>query len=628
MKIKAINQLDFIFFCIFLLTVPFSVTVSQGFAILSILSYFSFRLPKFKDFPLIFWLFFAMYFSLLLPLFFGYFRNQTGLIALLTHSEFSDVWMTLILLPAQGFNKGQKRRVKQLLVVSALLLLFTGILSTFFPYRLSSYVMDGFRYLEGRRLPHQIYLWKDLNLSLFLPIGFQNTHLTYGALLILFFPSLFYKTFRLFKIRKTTPPLFKARLSHSLLSLIAIVLLLLNQSRSIWLGFLLALLFVSNFKVKFSNARKFFFKTLVVLTFLFGLSALLYQYNWLFQRSITQLFAKQTLENQRVWIHKANLKLIETHPLLGIGAGGYKDGFEASYRPLIKKSSYLYYEIFITPKAHAHHDFLHFFILGGLMTGGLFLLLWIGIVGALVRSKKDRPIYLGIYAIFIAGMFQCFLLDDETLLPLLAISSLFDLKIFSVSKKSIILVLLPLACSIFAILYFTRSSAESMFVHRTRTQQNFLDPLAQATINGSVQRLNSWDREVYDFKLEGCLSHIANFDQTPVKREEPLSLLIEIPEQSTGAEPPIRYEIDLRYRDAFDQDKAFKAHSEHVIQTITGEFVVGKNLISLPLRNRTEKEALHFFDFGIRYFYRSSKNIKILPVLRLKENCESQSILL
>ncbi|TGL57366.1 O-antigen ligase family protein [Leptospira ognonensis] len=627
MKIKIFNQLDFIFFCIFLLSVPFSVTVSQGFAIFSILSYFSLRVPKFKDFPFIFWFFLAMYASLLLPLCFGYLTSDTGWMKLLTHSEFSDIWMTLLILPAQGFSRYQKMRVKQLLVVSALLFIFTGILSTLFPYRLSSFVMDGFRYLEGKRLPHQIFLWKDLDLSLFLPIGFQNTHLTYGALLILFFPSLFYKTFRLLRIRKPSSRLLKARLTYSFLSLIAIVLLLLNQSRSIWLGFLLALLFVSNFKEKLSYLRKYLFKTIMVFTFLFGLIAILYQHNWLFQRSITQLFAKQTLENQRIWIHKANLRMIEIHPLTGIGAGNYKNGFEASYVPLIKENPYLYYEIFITPKSHAHHDFLHFSILGGLISAVAFIILWIAIVDKLIRTGKDQTIYLGIYAIFIGGMFQCFVLDDETFLPLLAITSLFDFKIFTLSKKSISLVLIPLFLSISSILYFTRFHEKSMFVHRTRTSENFLDPLAQTTINGSNQNLNSLESKDYYFKLEGCLSHKTNFDQNPIRREEPLSLIIEIPKQRTDAEHPIRYEIEVRFRDAFDQDKAFKAHSEHVLKKFTGTFVSGKNQITIPLLNLKKNDELHFYDFGIRYIYQSSKNIKILPILRLKENCESQSIL-
>ncbi len=616
------RDLDFSFFILFLLSVPFSVTISQAFAIFSILSYFVVRFSNFKDFPYLFWLLLGLYLSLLLPYLWNPITFVSQAQSITLKSEFSDFWMVFILLPARHFTKYQKTKIKKCILISAMLLVLAGVISTFFPYRLSTFFMDGFRYIEGRRLPHQIGILNFLQLRLFLPIGFQNTHLTYGALLALFTPSIFFHCYRLIKTQMKGKKSILTIFFFLILSLSALLLLLLNQSRSIWLGLILSFVFLNKNLLNIEFFIDHFKKILTSIFFFLAFVCFLFQTNWLFERSITQIFKKQTLENQRVWIHKANLKIIEDSHFLGIGAGRYKENFQSSYVPLIIEKPYLFYEISITPKSHAHHDFLQFLLLGGLFSATIFICVWISMIQNIIKVGKKYFLFLGIYAIFVAGFFQCFMLDDESFLPLLAFVSLLPNHFTLPNRKSSLIVIIPLLLSLFQIYNLTRISEEDLFIHRTRTANNFLDATSQKTINGKSTSINVSSSNAYYFKLEGCLSHHTNFIGKPSKRKIPFHFKLETEKYSNKEISPIGYEIEIRRRDSFDQDMKFQVHTETVIRTLTGGFNSNITPISIEVPVAPEDNVIYFYDFGIKYLYQNDQNEKLMPVLRIKENCD------
>ena len=623
MSVKfTLKRLDFTFFCLFLLAVPFSVTISQAFAVLSILCYLVFRYPKFKDFPLLFWFLVSLSFCIFVTRLISGILSFQELSSILLRSEVSDFWMAFLLLPASKFTREQKSKIRFLLQVVAFFLILTGLLSFVFPYRLSSFVMDGFTYVEGKRLPHLIVSVDWLHLKLYLPIGFQNTHLTYGALLVLFSPTIFRQTFRLFLIKQNHQRFQRISFFYLLLCILILLLLLLNQSRSIWLGILLGSLVFFDLKKLVVLNRKNLLRLFAILLPCLVLAIVIYQENWLFRRSIEQLFTKQTLENQRVWIHKANFNLIKNHPYLGIGAGNYPTFFENSYNPILVEKPYLFYEISITPKSHAHHDFLHFFVLGGITCAFLYISIWFMISYRILKQGKTIGIFIGIYAVFIGGMFQCFMLDDETFLPLLGLLSIASSVKLKCQFKSISVVIIPLLFSVYSLYQLNLTDEKLLFIHRTRDSHNFLLPEAQATINGTETNIQMNQNLQYYFKLEGCLSRSKTFQSEGTLRKKPLHLTIEIPKNPAAFTFPNRYEIELRERESFDQDKYFRAHKESVLGLIRNELRIGINKIEVPIPQMENEGTLKFYDFGIRYFFENKSEHWKLPILHLNENCD------
>ncbi|WP_167884460.1 O-antigen ligase family protein [Leptospira ilyithenensis] len=630
---ETFQKLTVVFLSLFWVTVPFSVSVSQISAIISMFCFvLVFRFPKPGSIP-IFWIGIAFYFWIFGIRFLSGIEGLPEWKKILIHSEFSDFWMFLLLPVLQSQSRKDKTKIRRFVQIGACFLILSGLVSVVFPYRLAGFVMDGFQYLEGKRLPHLIGHLPGLGIPLYLPIGFQNTHLTYGGLLSLFLSFLILKTFRLFKLKKLQRGKFSGKILFLLfLSFSGVLLLFLNQSRSIWIGLSVSLIFYLSIKRKthwepvYEVLKKSYIRIIVAsFIFLFVFFAL-YRSNWLFQRSIDQLFTKQTLENQRVWIHKGTRNIIEAHPYFGVGSGNYKKKFEFSYLPLIEKKPYLYYEISITPKSHAHHDFLHFVSLGGFVAGTLFLFLWVQILISFLRNPKHSGQYLGIYSVFIAGFFQCYLLDDEVVLPFLGILSLLpgsnrEITFRTKLKQSVLFLLFPLFISLSLIYLGTKAKEDELFFHRTRDIHNFLSPIAQKTINGAAQTIP--DSEVFYFKLEGCLSHFANLNGKKRKREKPYSFRIDLPQSKEGTFPEA-VKIELRERESFDQDQKFKAHKERILSENKFQLQKGENKFDFSNIPFSNSEEIYFLDFGIEYVWKKEKgklSEKSIPVLKIEENC-------
>lgn len=632
---ETFQKLTVVFLSLFWVAVPFSVSVSQISAILSLLCFvLVFRFPKPRDIP-IFWIGIGIYLWIFGIRFLSGIENFPEWKKVLTHSEFSDFWMFLILPVLQSQPNQDKTKIRRFVQIGACFLILSGLISAVFPYRLASFVMDGFQYLDGKRLPHLIGHLPILGIPIYLPIGFQNTHLTYGGLLSLFLPFLILKTFRLLKLKKLRKGKFAwVVLFHLVLSSSGILLLFLNQSRSIWIGLSVSLIFYLSVKSKInweSICRflgKFYIRIIFASSLFLIVFFVLYRSNWLFQRSIDQLFTKQTLENQRVWIHKGTRNIIETHPYFGVGAGNYKKEFESSYLDLIEKKPYLYYEISITPKSHAHHDFLHFVSLGGVVAAVLFLFLWIQILISFLRNPKHFGQYLGVYSVFIAGFFQCYLLDDEVMLPFLGILALIpgnttNIPFQTKLKHFVLFILFPLLISLSLIYLGTKTKEDELFLHRTRDANNFLSPIAQKTIGGNMQMLPHSEDNFFYFKLEGCLSHFANLNGKKKKRDEPYSLQIDLPDHSEGIFPD-EVKIELRERESFDQDQKYKAHSERVLSEKKFPLQKGENKFEFSNILFSNSEEIYFLDFGIEYIWKNEKEKlaqKLIPKIKISENC-------
>lgn len=622
---ETFHKISVVFLYLFFVLSPFSISLSQIFAGTSLFFLFldsawNQKIPRWES-QFLFWI--LLYLSFLLTPLLAWDLEHWKRILL--KSEFGDVWMGFLLLHHFRLSRNEKKTLKQAVAIGAIFLTVSGIFSLLSPYRLAPFVMDGFQYLEGRRLPHQ--LANLMGIPLHLPIGFQSTHLTYGGLLALYLPALWERTFRILKLvqRKSR---YKIHLVLLLgFSCLGVVLLFLNQSRSIWFGLLFGLVLLLPQK-KFSIKKFLPWFGTCLLGFAI-LLFLLYQNNWLFQRAIDDLFAKRSLENQRVWIHKMNFAILKDSFLLGIGSGNYPGEFVLRAIPLVRELPELYYDLSITPKSHAHFDFLHFWILGGVLGVFSFISFLYLVTKNILQIPRYTLFYLGFFAIVFAGSFQCFLLDDEVLLPFLGILCILPKTKLGITdadetsikknlKKVYGIVLFWIFISSLGALYLTKTPAKDLFFHRVRTETNFPAPLAQSSINANGPvALPSGTKELY-FKLSGCLDHKINFDTVAQVRENPIQIKIHW-EGTMEGDLPDSLVLETRKRESFDQDKEYRVHSERIVKKET--ILNDRKMVSILVKPKAYLgSGVEFIDFGFLYSWKGEN--PFLPAIEIAGNCE------
>lgn len=625
---QTFHKISIVFLYLFFVLSPFSISLSQIFAGASLFFLFldflwQKNIPRSESF-FFFWILIYLGF-LIYPLFHFEFSFWKQIVL---KSEFGDVWMGFLLLHHANLSEQEKSNLKNAVFLGAVFLLLSGTISLFSPYRLAPFVMDGFQYVEGRRLPHQLGNLLGI-FPFYLPIGFQSTHLTYGGMLALYLPSLFLKTYRSFPTFKKNNRSKFLFVSLLIFSFLGLVLLFLNQSRSVWFGLLFGF-FLLSFQKKIS-LKKYLPWLGIGLLLVLVLLTLFYHNNWLFQRAIDDLFAKRSLENQRIWIHKMNFEILKDSFLLGIGSGNYPKEFITQAIPLVKVFPELYYDLSITPKSHAHFDFLHFWILGGLTSSIAYLCFLYWITKKILQVKKNNLIYLGFFSVIFAGSFQCFLLDDEVLLPFLGLLILLPSAPMGIKekKKTIqkgqtqvygILVFWIFISSAGAF-YLSKTPAKDLFFHRARTEHNFPMAKAQSAINAKTAvPMPNGTKEIY-FKLAGCLDHEMNFDTIPKVRVSPIQFFIHWEEIPDGHLPETLI-LEIRKRESFDQDKEYKVQAERIVKKESFTNLNQIQMIQVHPNEFLESlgKGIEFVDFGFLFSWKEKK--PFLPRIEISGNCE------
>ncbi|TGL18880.1 O-antigen ligase domain-containing protein [Leptospira yanagawae] len=634
---ETFHTFSFVFLAVFFVVSPFSISLSQISGGLSLFFLFLDQIQKrkFPSFPLalIFWV--GLYLSFLLSPLFHYesFHWKQNIVK----SEFGDIWMGFLLLHQNYLNNPEKKKLKFYVILGGMFLILSGVVSLVTHYRLAPFVMDGFRYVEGKRLPHLLTEYHGI--SFYLPIGFQSTHLTYGGLLAVYLPSIFATTFRLLQRKVGFRKHFLLLVGNLILSGLGLVLLFLNQSRSIWIGFILGMiLLIHKRKTSF---KRFIPWILVGFFFILSILILFYHTNWIFQRAIDDVFAKRSLENQRIWIHKMNFSILKEHFGLGIGSGNYESSFIDFAIPIVDSIPELYYDLSITPKSHAHFDFLHGVLLGGVVA----FFFSIGFLWSITRNldgvKRHFSFYLGIFVILIAGSFQCYLLDDEVLLPFMGLLAIMpkgklDLSLlsqnligffrkdgfgtnqFRIVPISFGILIFWISLSLTTTYLWSRTENRDLSLHRTRTKDNFPSPDSQMSINAKTPiPLPVSTKELY-FKLSGCLDKEMNFKSNAKPRQNPIRLAILWDEEYRSLLPQ-SIAIEIRKRESFDQDKEYRVQAESVVQRFTLPLTGKDHLIEVDPRE-WESPTPEFIDFGFLYTWKSER--PHLPRIQIRGNCD------
>jgi O-antigen ligase len=665
------------------------VTASQSFAVASVFSFlYSSYLSKNLAITLRNRAFVAavsVYLVLIPALLWNIGKYNSSLVSILTKSEISDFWMCFATLPAFYHIRNSEYRIWIIrsIFVSALLVVLSGFITIFTPFRLASFITAGFQVKDGSRLQHFAGdFWGHYT---YLPIGLMNTHLTFGGLCGLFFPGLLAHLSLTFKGRA----LWKNILLILFILCYSIVLFY-NQSRSIWLGviFTFGLIFIkliSSFAMdNFRIRLKFIFFAIIILLFIGITSIAIYKKNWLLQRAFQEGFEDNTTENQRYFIYKNTLSLIEDHWLIGVGPGQFEKKHMQISNTMIAKNEQLWYELSITPRQHAHHDLLHFFAIGGILGLIAFLHFWFYLFRLFIKNPltPQTVLFSGILVIFIAGFFQCYLLDDEVALPFFALIGLFggslqkedarsraiagilarkaantnnSFQVESISVESsfvylksqialtgknspfekfnlytLVVLLIPISASLLYILYKTR--LEPMQVYKRKVTINYPQDrmFLRSSLNGKQALFpTAHMKETDTIRIEGCLSH--RFTKPISIRKTPFQIKLALYPQARN--PPTGVFLTVKERDSFDQDKLYKVHQ---IKAIGREYyfklntagitliTIGDEVLFTKLLESPEfPENIYFRDFEFRFsgFDRSKENFD-LPQIDFGKVCD------
>ncbi len=683
------DRLSVIFFNLFIISFPLSVTASQSFAVASVFLFlYSSYVSKNLAITLRNRAFVAavgVYFALIPAFLWNITTYDSSLISVLTKSEISDFWMCSAVLPAFYHIRNSEYRIwiVRSIFMSASLVVLSGFISIFTPFRLASFITAGFQIKEGARLQH--FAGDFWGRYTYLPIGLMNTHLTFGGLCGLFFPGL---------IVHLGLSLRERNIWKNILLILFIIcysiVLFYNQSRSIWLGvmFSFGLIFIkliSSFAIaNFRIRLKFIFFAISILLIVGITSIAIYKKNWLIQRAFQEGFADNTTENQRYFIYKNTLSLIKDHWLIGVGPGRFEKEHMQISDTMIVENEQLWYELSITPRQHAHHDLLHFFSIGGLFGLVAFLHFWFYLFRLFIKNPltPQTVLFSGILVIFIAGFFQCYLLDDEVALPFFVLIGLFggslqkedarsraiagvrarktantnnSFQVESISVESsfvylksqmaltgknspfekfnfytLAVLLLPIGVSLTYILYKTR--LEPMQVYKRKVTVSYPQDriLVRSSLNGKQALFPTEHmKETDTIRIEGCLSH--RFTKPISIRKTPFRIKLELYPQAKN--PPTGVFITIKERDSFDQDRLYKVHQIKAIgkeyyfplnsEGVTVFTIGDESLYTNLLESSKFPENIYFRDFEFRFsgFDRSQENFD-LPQIDFGRVCD------
>ncbi|MBX7057523.1 MAG: O-antigen ligase family protein [Leptospirales bacterium] len=342
-------------------------------------------------------------------------------------TEFKDFWLMGMALWVidRGLRRDGLRRIESWLQVSVWILVITGFVSIFSKYRLSKipyHLMHGWAPSAAARYQHlQATLFPDSAAwhgDLFMPIGFQNTHLTFAAMLCLAIPWLLMRCLDPLLIEKRPP--WKSILLRAAPLPAAILVLALNNGRSALIGLVVVLAMM----ILFYGAARWktrSWRLLPALVLAAATIALLDRSSGAFHDRFARVLdalnghAKHT-DSQRTLVWNGALRLSAAHPVFGIGPGAFEDAIRQDILSYGARFPRLWPDYELAQRGHAHNDILHLLTIAGpgavLAYLAMFgVLAWLALRDPGGQYNRFAPLIL-----LFAGLFQCYFQDDETLM--------------------------------------------------------------------------------------------------------------------------------------------------------------------------------------------------------------------
>jgi O-antigen ligase len=407
----------FLFFLSFsIVTCAISVSLSQGFLVLSFLALLfspkeKWEINKIFFISILFWLGELI----IVIIHFGFSNFDTSYLKIAFNAEIKDFFLYFAFLCMMNLKRSELPKIILSVQIFAVVLVITGFVSIFSDYRLGWLFASLTKEMTTWGFQHNYF--RTPGLSINLPIGLMNTHLTYGGLLMFVYPWIFFKGFQsIFSKDKVI-----SRLLSLLLLCAASLVFVLNNARSamggagisIAIGFLIWYLR----GLRFPISKRIIFSALALIIILIGLLIIPSEPA---KRILTPLLgADKHTDSGRSFIWDSTWALIQEHPILGIGAGNYGKEIEIARKELSLGYSELAFFYETTQRGHAHNDYLHLWAVFGIGVLLIYFLLAFYLVQAILDTKisfNELSLYLGIAGFFMAGLLQCYFQDDEVVI--------------------------------------------------------------------------------------------------------------------------------------------------------------------------------------------------------------------
>lgn len=340
----------------------------------------------------------------------------------------------LMLLPAAfwvlAYSQDERGRARLILFLKICLavLLISGLIAIFSIFRLGKipyHLKHGWTATALARFQHHAgtFFLGGRPVHFYMPIGFMGTHLTYAALLGFFFP---YLVLRVLDPFVRSPLRFLRR--PPLLGVAALtaagMILILNNGRSAIMGMLVAMGLGVVYFVRVHWGRRVLLlgiPAVAIVLVLAGLYTVSPRVHHRFDKIVASVLGQSKHTDwQRAFVWQGTMDIVARNPVLGIGPGAYKTEINRTIIGFSQQNPRLWYAYELTRRGHAHSDFFHFLTLGGVAAAAFFL----AFIGALIMRVfrpsgrlMDDYWKWGALTLFAGSLFQCYLLDDEVLLP-------------------------------------------------------------------------------------------------------------------------------------------------------------------------------------------------------------------
>ncbi len=329
------------------------------------------------------------------------------------------------------------RILRGAIIVFCAIVLLSGAAALFSEFRLAKIFMGHNHVVSADNRPQHPFLAFG-QMTIFRPIGFMNTRLTFAGLLVLILPFLGASALSAFSRWITADRSVRAETKFgpaaaAFISVGAFVLgagiLAVNGTRSALFGAVdsLAALLVFSLPRRF---QKMVFAAGLVCAAGAALFAAVEPH------SLARFLRHTDFQRPIIWTGSADIAA--DHPWIGTGAGGFTNATLAWRQAYVRENPDTWYFVECSPRGHAHNDLLHLAAVAGVPGAALFLTL-LALTGASAAriyaqvkpagEKNDRAesssrdhepgaFLLGACGLFLAGTAQCYFQDDEVVIVL------------------------------------------------------------------------------------------------------------------------------------------------------------------------------------------------------------------
>ncbi|MCE9599580.1 MAG: O-antigen ligase family protein [Spirochaetia bacterium] len=287
------------------------------------------------------------------------------------------------------------------------------------------HMMYGWEANAAHRYQHHagtFFAGTPLMFHIYIPVGLLHSHLAFGALIMFIFPVLMFRL--LDPIVESPRNILKPEtLKAGLALLIASIIFLINNARSAMIGTVFAmglgLYLYARHYWKAKSIRVAIPIALGLIAFLTLVVFAEHLHERLYSLIISLTGQEKHTDYQRILLWNSTFSLIQNNWLFGVGPGHFQSSIEAVLLQVSQANPALWYANETLQRGHAHSDLLHFVAIAGIPCLMAYLTFFALLIHRVVKqSERSFEAWkVGAAGLLVAGLYQCYFLDDAVMLP-------------------------------------------------------------------------------------------------------------------------------------------------------------------------------------------------------------------